>query len=214
MTKIAPSLLSADFARLAEEVREMERLGADWLHVDVMDGHFVPNITIGPLVVKAIRQHTSLPLDVHLMITDPDRYVDDFAKAGADIITVHAEATVHLHRTLQKIKQTGTKAGVALNPATPLYELEHVLSEIDLFLLMSVNPGFGGQRFIPNVLPKIERLNEWLKASGLEAEIEVDGGINAENAALVKNAGATVLVAGSFIFGAEDRQRAVQLLKD
>jgi ribulose-phosphate 3-epimerase len=192
----------------------MERLGADWLHVDVMDGHFVPNITIGPLVVKAIRQHTSLPLDVHLMITDPDRYVDDFAKAGADIITVHAEATVHLHRTLQKIKQTGTKAGVALNPATPLYELEHVLSEIDLFLLMSVNPGFGGQRFIPNVLPKIERLNEWLKASGLEAEIEVDGGINAENAALVKNAGATVLVAGSFIFGAEDRQRAVQLLKD
>jgi len=176
MKKIAPSILSADFARLGEEVRAVAAAGADYIHVDVMDGHFVPNITIGPLVVEAVRKITDLPLDVHLMIEHPDRYVPDFARAGADIIVVHAEAAVHLHRSVQLIKSLGKKAGVSLNPATPLSALEYVLDELDLVLLMTVNPGFGGQSFIEACLPKIHALRAMLDRRGCEAELEVDGG--------------------------------------
>lgn len=198
--KLAPSILSADFARLGEQVREAEAAGAEWLHVDVMDGHFVPNITIGPLIVAAIKPITSLPLDVHLMIENPERYLADFAKAGADIITVQVETCPHLHRTVQQIKELGVKAGVTLNPATSLDTLTEILPYVDLTLIMSVNPGFGGQSYIPTSTAKIMRLRKMLNDIGSSAELEVDGGVKAENAAEVAGAGATVLVAGSAVF--------------
>jgi ribulose-phosphate 3-epimerase len=211
---IAPSILSADFARLGEQVAAAERGGADWLHADVMDGHFVPNITIGPLVVAALRPITRLPLDVHLMIEAPDRYLADFAQAGADYLTVHAEACPHLHRSLQAIKALGVKAGVVLNPATPLSALEHVLEECDLVLLMSVNPGFGGQKFIPQVLGKIAALRAMIDERGLPTLIEVDGGVAAANVREVARAGADVLVAGSAVFGEADVAGAIKRLRD
>jgi ribulose-phosphate 3-epimerase len=198
--KLAPSILSADFGRVGEQVAEATRAGADYIHIDVMDGHFVPNITIGPLVVAAIRPHTSLPLDVHLMIESPEKYIQQFAQAGADIITVHVEVCHHLHRVVESIKELGIKAGVSLNPSTPLTEAEEVLPILDLVLLMSVNPGFGGQQFIESTIGKIERLRRRLDELGLPAELEVDGGITAEIAPRVARAGARVLVAGAAIF--------------
>ena len=204
-TLIAPSILSADFGRLAEEVAACEHAGADLIHVDVMDGRFVPNITIGPLVVAAVRRATKLPLDVHLMIEDPDRYVDEFARAGADLIAVHAEACRHLHRVLQQIRHAGKRPAVVLNPASPLALIEHVLGEVDMVLLMSVNPGFGGQAFIPSVLPKIRALRDRLDAEGLaRVDIEVDGGIKVDNVHLVTEAGANVIVSGSGVFSGGD----------
>jgi ribulose-phosphate 3-epimerase len=198
--KIAPSILSSDFGRLAEEIQAVEAGGADWIHVDVMDGHFVPNITIGPVVVEGVRRATRLPLDVHLMIEDPDRYLEAFVDAGADVLTVHAEACRHLHRTLQRIRQLGAKAGVALNPGTPLSAVEEVASELDLLLVMSVNPGFGGQAFIPGSVDKVTRARDLLDAAGSTADIEVDGGVDPTNAAALVDAGATVLVAGSAVY--------------
>jgi ribulose-phosphate 3-epimerase len=198
--RIAPSILSADFARLGEEVRAMTEAGADYLHVDVMDGHFVPNITIGPVVLKALRAHSALPFDVHLMIAPVDPYVRDFAEAGADIITVHPEAGPHLHRTIQLIKSLNKKAGVSLNPATPVSAIEHVLGDVDLVLVMSVNPGFGGQSFIASQLDKIRALRRRIDALGRPVELEVDGGINAETARAAIDAGADVLVAGTSSF--------------
>lgn len=202
--KIAPSILSADFARLGEEIRAAETAGVDYIHVDVMDGHFVPNITIGPLIVKALRPITDLPLDVHLMIEKPERYLESFAKAGADILTVHVETCPHLHRTIQQIKSLGVKAGVTLNPATPLSTLEEILPDVDLVLIMSVNPGFGGQSYIPGSTAKIARLRAMLDAIGSEADLEVDGGVNPDTVEQVAKAGATVLVAGSAIFNQQD----------
>ncbi|PAE26896.1 ribulose-phosphate 3-epimerase [Bacillus sp. 7894-2] len=213
MVKIAPSILSADFSKLGEEIKDVERGGADYIHVDVMDGHFVPNITIGPLIVDAIRPVTKLPLDVHLMIEDPDSYIEAFANAGADYITVHAEACRHLHRTVHLIKSFGVKAGVVLNPATPVNMIEHVIEDIDMVLLMSVNPGFGGQKFIPSVLPKIAAVKKMSDAKGLNIEIEVDGGVNEETAQLCIEAGANVLVAGSAIYNQNDRAAAIAALK-
>lgn len=207
MIKIAPSILSADFSKLGEEIKDVEKGGADYIHVDVMDGHFVPNITIGPLIVEAIRPITSLPLDVHLMIENPDNYIPTFAQAGADIITVHVEACPHLHRTIQLIKSHGIKAGVVLNPHTPVSVIEHVLEDIDMVLLMTVNPGFGGQKFIHSVLPKIKQVADMVKERNLEVEIEVDGGVNAETARLCVEAGANVLVAGSAVYNQKDRGR-------
>ncbi|WP_053219711.1 ribulose-phosphate 3-epimerase [Virgibacillus senegalensis] len=212
-TKIAPSILSADFAKLKEEIEEVEAAGADYIHVDVMDGHYVPNITIGPLVVQAIRPVTSLPLDVHLMIENPDQYIQAFADAGADILTVHQEACTHLHRTLQLIKDTGVKAGVVINPATPAELIKPVLHKVDLVLVMTVNPGFGGQSFIPEALEKVEKISGWRGEMGLDFEIEVDGGVNKETAAACVNAGANVLVAGSAVFSKEDRKQAVQEIR-
>ncbi len=210
---IAPSILSADFARLGSEVEALERASADWVHVDVMDGRFVPNLTIGPLVVKALRRVTKLPLDVHLMIVEPERYVEAFAEAGADIITVHAEACPHLHRTVQQIRALGKRAGVSLNPHTPEEVLSYVISEIDLVLVMSVNPGFGGQDFIPSVLPKIARIREMIRQSGKPTHLEVDGGVKPGTARQVIEAGADVLVAGSAVFGANDYAQAIAGLR-
>ena len=213
MKKIAPSILSADFSRLGDEVRAMDRAGADYIHVDVMDGHFVPNITIGPLVVEAVKKVTSLPLDVHLMIENPDLYVPEFARAGSDFIVVHAEATHHLHRTVQLIKSFDKKAGVSLNPATPLNVLEYILDELDLVLLMTVNPGFGGQSFIEACLPKIHALRGMLDKRGLETQLEVDGGVKTDNIARISSAGADVFVAGSAIFGKDDYRATIEELK-
>ncbi len=214
MTKIAPSILSADFANLANEIRDVEKGGADYIHVDVMDGHFVPNITIGPLIVEAIRPVTKLPLDVHLMIENPDQYIEAFIKAGADIITVHQEACVHLHRTIMMIKEQGVKAGVVLNPATAVSLIEEILPELDMVLLMTVNPGFGGQRFIPSVLKKVEELSSLREALELDFEIEIDGGVNIETAGLCTNAGADVLVAGSAVYNQEDRAAAIAAIRE
>lgn len=213
MKKIAPSILSADFARLGDEVRAVATAGADYIHVDVMDGHFVPNITIGPLVVESVRKITDLPLDVHLMIENPDLYIPDFANAGADIIVVHAEATNHLNRTVQLIKSLGKKAGVSLNPATSLHCLDYILDELDLVLLMTVNPGFGGQSFIESCLPKIHALRGMLDKRGLEAELEVDGGVKIENIDRISHAGADVFVAGSAVFGSSDYAATLAELK-
>ncbi|MBI2371204.1 MAG: ribulose-phosphate 3-epimerase [Deltaproteobacteria bacterium] len=214
MKKLAPSILSADFARLGEEIRAVEAAGADLIHVDVADGHFVPNITVGVPVVEAIRPITALELDVHLMIAAPERYLDAFMDAGGDIITVHAEAGPHVHRLIQRIRERGKKAGVSLNPGTPLSSLDHVLAEVDLVLLMSVNPGFGGQRFIRSMLPKIAALRERIDRERHRALIEVDGGVKVDNAAEIARAGADILVAGSAIFGSGDVAGAVKRLKE
>ena len=211
--RLAPSILASDFARLADEVAKVERGGADFVHVDVMDGHFVPNITIGPPVVKALTRVTSLPLDVHLMITDPDRYLDAFVEAGAAIVTVHVEACRHLHRTLTRIRQLGAKAGVAINPATPVDAVKDVAGEFDLLLVMSVNPGFGGQHFITNSLHKIRQARTLLAASGAAADVEVDGGVDTTNAGALVDAGATVVVAGVSIFGTPDPAEATRRLR-
>jgi ribulose-phosphate 3-epimerase len=210
---IAPSILSADFTCLGQEIKAVETAGADWIHVDVMDGHFVPNITMGPLVVEAVRRSTRLPVDVHLMITDPDRYVRDFAAAGADYLTVQVEVCPHLHRTIHLIKENGVKAGAVLNPATPLSSLDHILEDLDLVLIMSVNPGFGGQKFIPGALDKIRRLKDRIRDRNTAALIEVDGGVNSATISEIANAGADVFVAGSAIFNTADYKQAINGLR-
>lgn len=210
---IAPSILSADFARLADEVAAVERAGADLLHIDVMDGHFVPNLTVGPPIVKALKNVTKLPLDVHLMMTNADAFISDFAKAGADYLTVHVEACPHLHRTIQSIKERGVKAGVTLNPATPVQSLEEILPDVDLVLIMSVNPGFGGQQFIPSCLNKVRTTRQMLDRIGSRALLEVDGGVKADNAAKVLEAGADILVAGSAIFSSRDYAATIAALR-
>lgn len=214
MVQIAPSILSADFSRLGDQVRLVEEAGAEVLHIDVMDGHFVPNLTIGSLVVKALRPHSKLRFDVHLMIENPERYIDDFAKAGADHITVHLEATPHIHRAIQQIKGLGLTAGVSLNPATPLDGIKYILEDLDMVLIMTVNPGFGGQKFIPAVLPKIEVLHRHLDQMQSSCEIEVDGGINRDTAAAAVKAGANILVAGAAVFADPDPAQAVQTLRE
>jgi ribulose-phosphate 3-epimerase len=213
---IAPSILSADFSRLGEEIQAVDAAGADWIHVDVMDGRFVPNITIGPLIVEAIRPVTKKPLDVHLMIVEPEKYVEDFAKAGADIISVHAEhnASPHLHRTLCQIRELGKQSGVVLNPSTPLDLIEYVLEVCDLVLIMSVNPGFGGQSFIPAVLPKIRQLRQMCDERGLSPWIEVDGGLKGSNTWQVLEAGANAIVAGSAVFKAKDYAEAIEGIRN
>lgn len=212
MTKIAPSILSADFAKLGEEIKEVEQAGADYIHVDVMDGHFVPNITIGPLIADAIKPITDLPLDVHLMIENPDAYIPQFAKS-ASIITVHQEACVHLHRTLQLIRSYGVKPGVVINPGTPAEMIKPVLTEVDLVLLMTVNPGFGGQSFIKEVVPKIAQIAAWREEIGLNFEIEIDGGVNEITAPICTENGADVLVAGSAVFNQSNRKEAIDLIR-
>jgi ribulose-phosphate 3-epimerase len=215
MIKLAPSILSADFARLGEQIDEVARAGADYIHVDVMDGHFVPNITIGAPVVASIRPVTSLPLDVHLMIEHPERYISEFVQAGADIITVHVEACPNLRKTIRLIKELGARAGVSLNPATPLNAIEEFIPHVDLVLIMSVNPGFGGQSFIPETLPRIANMRKMLDDRKLSAELEVDGGITADNAPDIVKAGATVLVAGNSIFRAKEGvSRALRRLRE
>ncbi len=213
MIKLAPSILSADFSRLAESVREVEEAGCEYLHIDVMDGHFVPNLTFGPVVIKSIRKKSEMVFDCHLMIENADLYLEEFAKAGADIITVHQEACTHLHRTIHRIKELGCKAGVSLNPATDLSTLEYILPDIDMVLIMSVNPGFGGQSFIPQSIQKIKRLKENIEEKGYKIDIQVDGGVTAQNIAEIVDAGANILVAGSSIFGKEDVGVAVRELR-
>jgi ribulose-phosphate 3-epimerase len=213
MVEIAPSILSADFARLGEEIQAAERGGAGLIHVDIMDGHFVPNITIGPLVVKAARKVTRLPLDCHLMITDPDRYIGDFARAGANLISVHVEAVTHLHRTLTAIRDLGCRPGVVLNPATPLVAIEEAVHYVDYVLLMSVNPGFGGQSFISACLDKVSRLRGMIESRGLTVQIEIDGGIGLDNVAEVVRQGANWIVAGSAIFGTGDAEAATRAMR-
>jgi len=210
MIKMAPSILAANFSKLAEEVKEVEQAGAKLIHIDVMDGHFVPNITMGPIVVEALRPVTKLPLDVHLMIENPDNYIESFAKAGADYITVHVEACPHLHRTIQLIRSFGVKPGVVLNPHTSIESIQHVLEDIDMVLFMTVNPGFGGQKFIHSVIPKIKQLSDIIKEKDLAIEIEIDGGINAETIVPCAEAGATIFVAGSAIYSQTDRSKALQ----
>lgn len=214
MKLIAPSILSADFSKLGQEIRDVDAAGADWIHIDSMDGRFVPNITIGPLVVEAVKRVTGLFLDVHLMVHAPERFVADFVKAGADLVSVHAEAGMHLNRTLTLIKECGAKAGVALNPSTPLSAVEYVLEDVDLILIMSVNPGFGGQAFIPIALDKIAALRRQIDAKGYRAQIQVDGGVNLKTIEAVSKAGADVFVAGSAIFGTPDYQKTIAALRD
>lgn len=213
MKKIAPSILSADFACLGQEIKAVEEAGADWIHVDVMDGHFVPNITMGPLVVEAVRRSTRLPVDVHLMIMNPDRFIQDFAAAGADYITVQVEVCPHLHRTIHLIKENGAKAGAVLNPATPLSSLDHILEDLDLVLIMSVNPGFGGQKFISSSLEKIRLLKDSIRDRNPAALIEVDGGVNSATIAEISRSGADVFVAGSAIFNTADYSQAIDGLR-
>lgn len=214
MIKLAPSILSADFSALLEDVKKVEKAGCEYLHIDVMDGHFVPNITIGPPVVAALKGKTDMVFDVHLMIEKPERYLEAFAKAGADIITVHQEACTHLHRTLQQIRALGKKAGVSLNPATPIESIRHVLDELDMVLIMTVNPGFGGQKFISSMIPKIRELKKQIELSKASVDIQVDGGITPDNAAQVAAAGANILVAGSAIFGSGDIEERVRSFRE
>ncbi|MGD9365409.1 MAG: ribulose-phosphate 3-epimerase [Desulfobacteraceae bacterium] len=213
MKLIAPSILSADFSCLGKEIKAVEEAGADWIHVDVMDGHFVPNITMGPLVVEAVRRSTKLPVDVHLMIENPDNYIPDFANAGADYLSVQVEACPHLHRTLNFIRDNGAKAGAVLNPATPLSSIAYVLEELDFVLIMSVNPGFGGQTFIQSALEKITQLKSLIDEKGLDILIQVDGGVNSQTIAEVSTAGADVFVAGSAIFNTENYRETIEMLK-
>lgn len=214
MIKLAPSILSADFSNLLEDVKKVENAGCEYLHIDVMDGHFVPNITIGPLVVESLRKHSNMVFDTHLMIENPDNYIEAFAKAGSDLIVVHQEACKHLHRTIQGIKNLNVKAGVALNPATPVETIKHVLKDLDMVLIMTVNPGFGGQSFIEGMLDKIKELRSMIKDMGLEVDIQVDGGIKEENIHKVVEAGANIIVAGSAIFGSDDILQTVKNLRE
>jgi ribulose-phosphate 3-epimerase len=211
---IAPSILSADFSKLGDEIKSVEAAGADWIHVDVMDGHFVPNITIGPLVVEAVRRVTSLPVDVHLMIENPDRYIKDFADAGADLISVQVEACVHLNRTIQMIKEFDRRAGVVLNPSTPLSSLEWIMEDVDFIMIMSVNPGFGGQKFIPNSLDRVRALRGMIRDRGLETLIEIDGGVNEKTIKNVSDAGVDVFVAGSAIFKSPDYKKTIDKFRE
>lgn len=213
MVKISPSILSADFSKLGEEIAAAERAGAELIHIDVMDGHFVPNITIGPLVVEAIRDVTKLPFDVHLMIEDPDKYIKEFTDSGADIITVHEEASAHLHRTIQNIKECGATAGVSINPATPLSSIEDILQNVDMVLIMSVNPGFGGQKFIPESIRKIKQLKEMISARKLDIDIEVDGGVTVDNVSEVDRAGADIVVMGSAFYNSKDYAATVEAVR-
>ena len=214
MKLIAPSILSADFSKLGDQIKSVEDAGADWIHVDVMDGHFVPNITMGPMVVEAVRRVTSLPIDVHLMIENPERYIQDFANAGATMISVQVETCVHLNRVIQLIKEAGSQAGVVLNPSTPLSSIEWILEYVDFVLLMSVNPGFGGQAFIPNTLKKIRDLRKMIQDRGLPTLIEIDGGVNEETISEISAAGADVFVAGSAIFGSNDYKTTIDSFKN
>ena len=214
MKKLAPSILSADFSRLGEEIKAVEEAGADYIHIDVMDGHFVPNITVGPLVVETAKAITRLPLDVHLMISDPDRYIKDFIQAGSDLLSVHVETCPHLQRTLTAIREQGAKSAVVLNPSTPLTALEYIVEDADMVLLMTVNPGFGGQNFIPTMLPKIQKVRHLIDEKNLPIELEVDGGINLENINQVAQAGADILVAGSAVFKSADCRETIRSMKE
>ena len=214
MKKLAPSILSADFVRLGEEIKAVEEAGADYIHIDVMDGHFVPNITIGPLVVETAKAVTTLPLDVHLMISDPDRYVQDFIKAGSDLLSVHVETCTHLQRTLTYIRELGGQAAAVLNPSTPISTLEYVMDDLDMVLLMTVNPGFGGQKFIPTMLSKIQKMRALIDKKKLPIELEVDGGVTLENISQIAQAGADVVVAGSAVYKSADCRATVRLMKE